>query len=254
MASHEKIGFLNLPSELRVIIYEVLLSSEDLISPNAFYLRAKYTPALLRLNKTIHREASSVLYGQNCFDFSDSDPSEAESFFEQIGTTNASYIKHVMIIFPRFLHLESGNVTLEDESVDMLAHVRNACVNLSSITTSLFSTDSMELELDGLENYNIAREAIQLVDASFRAISPLRDVILELYDINPSDHIRDMMRSHAWILRTTECIEGIRDFDDDSDYHPRCYSEYDDYNDYCDDEDDDYDIDNDSDFWRRAAD
>ena len=58
--------FLDLPSELRNKIYEQLLVQQERINP--YNERESLTPGLLRANKTVYSEASSVLYAQNCFD------------------------------------------------------------------------------------------------------------------------------------------------------------------------------------------
>ena len=55
--------FLDLPSEPRNKIYEQLLVLQEPIDPWVDYnQRENLTPRLLRANKTVRREASSVLY------------------------------------------------------------------------------------------------------------------------------------------------------------------------------------------------
>jgi hypothetical protein len=169
-------------------------------------------------------------------------------FLQKIGSNNSSYIRHIVIDFPKFLYLDPGDVNLEEGSVSIPANIQSGCANLSTLTTSLYSTNAMELRIDDLDHHKVAAEALNLVNTHFRAISPLQEIILEVYEDGPSDHIRRMMKSHGWKISTTEYVEeedrGFSDFD------------YDDYgygddsgNDY-----DDYDMDNDSDFWRRAGD
>lgn len=106
----------------------------------------------------------------------------------------------------------------------------------------------MELKLHALDSPKIVAQAIALVNARFRAISSLQEIIVEAYEDGPSDHIRREMKSHGWTISATEHMEesgSDRSFGDieDDDYR------YDD-----DSGDDDYDIDDDSDFWRRAGD
>ena len=211
----------------------------------------KLTPGLLRANKAVHGEASSLFYGQKCFDFAEAIPDEVVSFLEQIGSNNAGYIRHIIIDFPKFLYLDPDDVTLEEGSVGILANIQGRCSNLSTLTTSLYSTNAMEHRLDNLDNHKVATEALKLVYAHFRAISSLQEIILEVYEDGPSDHIRRKMESHGWTITTTEDVEeddfdrGFSDFEYD----------YDGYGHDSDDDDyDEYDIDNDSDFWRRAAD
>jgi hypothetical protein len=170
------------------------------------------------------------------------------SFLEQIGRNNANYIRHICVNFPKFHYLDLHDVTLEDDSVRILAKIQSDCTKLSTLTTSLHSTNAMELKLDALDHPKIVAEALALVGARFRAISSLQEIIVEVYEDGPSDHIRREMKSHGWTISTTEHVEELgsdRSFGDIEDDDHR-------YN--YDIGDDDYDIDNDSDYWRRAGD
>ena len=70
-----------------------------------------------------------------------------------------------------------------------------------------------------------------------------------MYEDGPSDHIRRKIESHGWTISITEYVEE-EDFDRSfSDFESDDYG----YNSGR-DTDDNYDIDNDSDFWRRAGD
>lgn len=97
-------------------------------------------------------------------------------------------------------------------------------------------------------------KALRLVNAHFRAISSLKKVVVEVYEDDPRDHIRRNYESHGWTVstHTTEYLEENdfnRSFSD-------CEYNDNDYDDGGDNDDDDksYDIENDSDFWRRACD
>ena len=109
----------------------------------------------------------------------------------------------------------------------------------------------MELRLDALDNPKVVTEAFKLINTHFRAISSLQEIIIEVYADGPSDHIRRKMESHGWTISVTEYVE--EDFNrsfSDFEYEKHGF----DSGDEDDDDDDSYDIDNDSDFWRRAAD
>lgn len=206
---------------------------------------------MLRVNKVVQREASPMFYGQNRFSLTRDTPEEIALFLEQIGCENAGCIRHIIIDFPKFLHLDLGDITLEEDSVSILASIRNSCANLTTLATSLYSTDAMELRLDNLEHHTVVDEALKLVDNHFRAIPSLQEIVLEVYEDGPSGHIRERMKSHGWTLHTTENVEEEEDWG-------REFSDLDDvdygYGYGDEDEDDNYDIDDDSDFWRRAAD
>ncbi len=244
-------NFFSLPREVRDQIYELVLLHQELIDPWVDYdRRQKLTPKLLHVNKTIHREASSLFYAQNRFDFTMGTPEDVASFLGQIGRNNADYIRHIYVGFPKFLYLDPGDVTLEDDSVGILANTQSGCANLSTLTTSLYSTNAIELRLDALDNPKVVTEALNLVNTHFRGLSSLQEIIVEVYKDGPSDYIRRKMESHGWTISISEYVEE-EDFD-------RSFSDFE-YDDYGydsggDDDDDDDDINNDSDFWRRAAD
>ncbi len=202
------------------------------------------------MNKTIHREASSLFYTQNRFDFGRGTPEDVASFLGQIGQNNADYIRHICVGFPKFLYLDPGDVTLEDDSLGILANIQSGCANLSTLITSLYSTNAMELTFNPLDNPKVITKALKLVNTHFRGLSSLQEIIVEVYKDGPSDHIRREMESHGWTISIAEYVEeedlgrSLSDFEDND--HG--------YNSRGDDDDDDYDIDDDSDFWRRAGD
>lgn len=247
-------NFLSLPSELRNNIYEQLLVLQEPIAcPTQPWSRQPQlqalTPGLLRTNKTVQLEASSIFYAQNRFDFTECAAEDITSFLGQIGRINANYILYIYIDFPIVHYQDLHDITLEDDSVRILAKIQSDCTKLSTLTTSLYSTNTMEVKLDALDNPKIVVEALALVDTHFRAISSLQEIIVEAYEDGPSDHIRREMQSLGWTISTTEFVEesgfdrSLSDIEDD---------------DYLDDDhdsgSDDYDIDDDSDFWRRAGD
>jgi hypothetical protein len=239
-------NFLSLPSELRNRIYELCLLRQEPIDPWIDYnQRQEPTPGLLCANKTVHCEANSLFYAQNRFDFTTATSENVASFLKTIGRNNADYIQHIRINFPNFLYLDPGDVTLEDDSVGILANIQSSCTNLSTLTMSLYSTNAMELRLDALDNPKIVTETLTLVDTRFRAISSLQKIIVEVYEDGPSNLIRRKMESHGWIISTTEYVEELGS--------ERSFGDFE-YDDYRYNDDDDYDIDNDSDFWRRAGD
>ena len=244
-------NFFSLPRELRDQIYELVILHQEPIDPWADYGPPyNLAPELLRTNKTINREASLLLYSQNRFDFTSSTPENVASFVEQIGRNNADNIRHICVDFPKFRYLDLGDVTLEDDSVDIFGTLQSGCASLSTLTTSRYSTNAMELRLDALDNPKLVTEALKLVNTLFRTVSTIQKIIVEVYEDGPSDYIRREMDNHGWTISVAKHEED--DFEGSfSDY------EYDDYGydregDY--DDNDSYDIDKDSDFWRRAAD
>lgn len=110
------LNFFDFAIEIRLKIYlELLVHSESIVfvadyglsSPPLFRSKREgLCPALLRVNKKVHGEASSLLYSNNRFRFPDifiSTPSATNSphiapFLRQIGS-QASFIRHICITF-----------------------------------------------------------------------------------------------------------------------------------------------------------
>jgi hypothetical protein len=101
------------------------------------------------------------------------------------------------------------------------------------------STLVMESKLDSFVNPRIVAKALALVDAQFRAISSVQEIIVEVYDDGPSSDTRRKMESQGWTITAVERVEELD-----------CDRSLDDFE----DDDDEYDIDDDSDYWRRAGD
>lgn len=207
-------SFPSLPGEVQNSIYKLILLDQDPIDPRHRYdEQQKLTLGLLRANKVVHDEASSLFYGHNRFDFTNIGANQVASFLEKIGSKNAGYIRHVLIHFPRFRYLDPGDIALQEAIISILSSIQSSCSSLSTLTTSLYSTSAMELRLDNLDHYAVATEALELVNTRFRAIQSLQDIILNVYDDGPSGHIRARMKGHGWTI-------SIREYEADDDFGP----------------------------------
>ena len=154
--------------------------------------------------------------------------------------------------FPGFAVLETENVVIEEGDTRVLSTMEHLYTNLSRLTMSVYSTHAAELRLDALDHNGLISEALAKVDRVFRGIQSLREMRVIVYEEAPNDYTRREMTRLEWQIITipeeSEFGGGISDYDDnyDDDYDHR--SMFDSIS------DEDYDIDNDSDFWRRAAD
>ncbi|KFZ17306.1 hypothetical protein V501_01798 [Pseudogymnoascus sp. VKM F-4519 (FW-2642)] len=197
-------NFLELPSELRNQIYELcLLHKEPLALWTGFNQRHELSTSLLRTNKTLHHEASSILYAYNRFDFTIATPERIALFLQTIGRVNAGYIQHVSVDFPIFYHGELSGVTLLDDSISIFASIQGSCVNLSTLTAFMGSALTMEFELDEQGNPETIPRVLKLVDTLFRATSPLlKTIIVGVYNNCPRNFITEM-ESCGWIIKAT---------------------------------------------------
>jgi hypothetical protein len=111
------------------------------------------------------------------------------------------------------------------------------------LTTSLHSTNAIEVKLDALDYPKIVAKALVLVNACFRAISSLKEIIVKVYKDSLSDYIQREIKNYKWTISITEYVEELdfnRSFNNikDDDY---CYNNNNSSS-------NDYDINNDSDF------
>lgn len=239
-------SFLTLPAEIRNEIYVYLLvRREPLVPWNGAH---EIVPNVLCTNTTILHEARSLLYSHNRFDLTTWNPQLILQFLDNVGYINAGHLRCIRIDFPRLRDLEDS-VSLEEDSLCILEKIQTHCTNLRTLMITPDSTNAREHQLDSFDSPKICAKALALVDARFRAISSLEEIIVEVYEEGPSREIRRKMESHGWTISVVEPVEEAEwncdrswdDFEDDQ-YLSDDYDE------------DEYDIDNDSDFWRRAAD
>ncbi|TGO61927.1 hypothetical protein BOTNAR_0121g00130 [Botryotinia narcissicola] len=240
----------SLPRELRNKIYGELLVCESSIDIDSQlrFLPRNLTQGLLFTCKTIHGEATSVFYAQNIFEF---DLWNAQGFLNKIGPINASSIRRIAITFPAFYDLE--NIELQVNDSQGLSKIQNDCTSLITVETDLESTNAWQTRLDELDDLNVVAEALALVNSHFRAIPSLQNITVNLYEEGPGDYIRREMMNHGWTIKTTENPNSDHDTNDIYQWLDPPQDD-DDYNDDDDYSVDNYDIDNDSDFWRRAGD
>ena len=114
---------------------------------------------------------------------------------------NASFLRHICIAFPAiydYHHLES--VTLKEDSIRTLERIRDNCTNLATLETSLrFRTIiAMESAID-----IDSPRPLALVDARFKAISSLKEIIVNVYDEPISCDLREEMRGCGWTIEGT---------------------------------------------------
>lgn len=197
-------SFFTLPSELRNVVYRLTLRhSRPLNTSKSDRQVAKpweVTIGLLYASKTVHEEASSVFYGQNCFDFTEQSPFDLQLWLEQIGARNAGYIRHIYLELPRFSPMRHGEVAVADTDTDLLAAIRGSCPDVETLTIEPEPISWWILYLLQLERKGVAREAMQVADAHYRTI-PLLKVIQVLTLGNwPAPALQREMSRLGWKL------------------------------------------------------
>ncbi|KAG4424960.1 hypothetical protein IFR04_001931 [Cadophora malorum] len=250
-------SFLDLPSEIRNAIYELCLLHQGPIRGLFAEDHPVHglTSGLLRVNKAVHREASSFLYAQNCFDLTDAiQEADVTRLLGKIGCTNAGYIQHIITDFPEFDKLEPENVTLEKNSIDLFRKLKSGCTSLRTLTLSPDSTSEVLLKLDALDYPKVAIEALTLANSLLRSDTFVNDIVIEVYEHSLSGYLKRAMESDGWTIREIEDFEedwgSVRSYGDGRDLYD---DDWDNGYGYS-ESDDHYDDEYDSDFWRRAGD
>jgi hypothetical protein len=220
------LSFLSLPRELRDQIYELVLLHEELRVPGyRCSIGQELTPGLFQVSKTIHREATSLFYALNRFDFCFATAKENDSFFEQIGQDNVAYIRHISVKFPRFFFPKSGEITLDNDDVVVFENIQSRCANLSTLTMSLNAVlMAVDLEFGPLElsHFGLSElsdeskafsEALKLVNTHFRAVPSSPKIIVELWTHGPSDLIQKEVESYGWTIKVKkDDLETIQSY------------------------------------------
>ena len=208
-------NFLSLPRELRDQIYELVLVEDPKLGSLPYYPHPFFqmlTLGLLRANKTIHVEASSVFYSQNEFDLTKvaRNPKDLASFLGQIGQNNAAHIQHIRVEFP-IVNFDYA-IGISDDCLYILELIQINCVNLSTLTTSLRGCrDHTTFRIDQLDHI-LVTAALKLVENPFKAISSLQEIIFEVYNPVP-DYIRREIRSRGWTVQVKDYVEDDLSYD-----------------------------------------
>ncbi|CAG9986424.1 unnamed protein product [Clonostachys byssicola] len=190
-------GFLTAPVEIRFrIYYEVLVKDAPInfgferCHLDAPLLRkpAGLSSALLRVNKTVHREATRILYAENLFQFPDaycfrqpegdcftfySAVPYLTPFLQQIGV-NARFLRHISFNFPKSFASRRPPV-LQAAFIRVLELLKETCTDLRTVEIKSETPNG----LLPLENIEQAGQMLQtLHDGGLKDIPSLEKVIL----------------------------------------------------------------------------
>ena len=179
-------SFLDLPGEIRNEIYKYLLVHDVTIKP--WSGDHALSPNILATNRTILREASSILYGNNCFDFTrwGRSPYWIQVFFGAIGIINMGYFRSICLDFPQF-DMKNESPTLDDISQSNLEIIEGFCTRLETVTITPFSISVLMSWLEHQKNYpctpcgahDISGPVLFQVDFALRANPTVKHINVE---------------------------------------------------------------------------
>ncbi|MCJ1257758.1 hypothetical protein MMC24_005584 [Lignoscripta atroalba] len=217
-------NFFGLATEIRLKIYsELLILSEPIVfvadyGPSSPPLlqskRDSLYPALLRVNKKAHREASPLLYSNNRFQFPDvftstqdaTDSAHIAPFLCQIGS-QASLIRHICIAFPTFDDYRHDRVRLHEAHIKNLELMRDTCTSITTLELLL----PLDLVNYALSDSLIAAGALDLLNTRFKTISPLKEIIVN-FQVYGGEDLSDEMkkvRDCGWTVEITKLPKKV---------------------------------------------
>ncbi|RDW72894.1 hypothetical protein BP6252_06801 [Coleophoma cylindrospora] len=226
----------DIPIEIRLRIFsELLVLSEPIefvakygpLSPPLFRRRRDgLYPAILRVSRMMHLEASPLLYSMNRFHFpavctsTPFGPTSAHisPFLHQIGS-RASLIHYICIPFFTFHYPRPAKAMLPEAHARNLQLIQDTCIHIQ--TLEMLSPPEPYNYNYALGPFPIATEALDLLNTRLKSILSLKDIIAH-FQVYPEGDERDhMMRkmedamydlmkkmsNYGWAVKVTKLPE-----------------------------------------------
>ncbi|KAM0154037.1 hypothetical protein ACHAPG_006737 [Botrytis cinerea] len=234
-----KLHFFDLAIEIRLKIYNELLIASDSgsleiksseTSPSHLILSKKYRlcPAILRINKQIHLEASPILYSSNKFVlcrlqyFYVPGYKIITEFLAQIGERNALFLRYLDIYFPLFPNSIFGpsHPWPAGRDIEVLEFVIEKFKNLVTFKISpwdnlRFGGGSIRLAVDSsrhsgsLDSFESIGMGLNVFDERFKAMPALKEAMVDFHVSNawPDDlvdrFLRKKIHGSRWMCQVT---------------------------------------------------
>lgn len=193
-----RLTFLDLPGEVRNLIYTSLL-----VHPEAIKIADKnhgFPTNLLRTNKAIHAETQSVLYGKNPFDFTGLHAKDVARFLSKIGYSNGQWIHTISITYPTIHQDANDELTIDGPSACVLDKLATNCPNLSNVTLGpehALSGKGFKKSFFACPG-QIHAKMLRLVAMRLEDISLQMNVTLQLYSGRTCSHLAEYIDDYAW--------------------------------------------------------
>lgn len=163
------------------------------------YRLLRLCPAILLANKRVYYKASTLFYSRNRFKL---DKGFLILFLDQIGPQNVSFLRHICIAFPAFNnHYYLKSVTLKKDSIRTLKRICDNCTNLITLKT-LLHFRIINIIKSAINAPNSPQAAtLALIDARFKAILLLKEIIINIYNKPISYNLREEMYGYRQTIK-----------------------------------------------------
>jgi hypothetical protein len=122
------------------------------------------------------------------------------SFFSQIERQNASSLRHICI---HLLDFDPESAVLQEDSIKSMELIQDNCTSIATLEISLHITFRSEYAAAN------AADALDLLDTRFKAISSLKEVIIDVHvygDNSLRDDLREKMCDYGWTIKVTQSM------------------------------------------------
>ena len=158
----------------------------------------------------MHDVGTSLLYSENRFCFPEvrvHTPSVSTSAYirpllRQIGSY-AKLLRHICITFPRFEYSQRIEAVLHQACIENLGIIRDTCTGVKTLELLV----PAEHENYVPSNAEIATEPWDAMEAQFRTIPSIRDIVVhfQVYPLDdPSDDVKQEIHKYGWIIVVTK--------------------------------------------------
>jgi hypothetical protein len=163
---------------------------------------------LLVANKTLHREASPIFYGQNQFDFAEEAQPNIIACLRET-RRNAALMRSIWFEFPR---LEASKryqeVLIHDDDIYFRNRLRKFCPTVRSITIPGDGVDELERDIKKVGGPVTVPGILGMINDSFHAFAPLTEINvmypLDAVTSESHEHLREEMVKQGWKVEIVE--------------------------------------------------
>lgn len=158
--------------------------------------------ALLHVSRPVSKEASTVLYGSNVFNFLDTSTQQAslmKAFLERIGSINANHLTHLCVNFP----LIEYNADASELSVGSWPHIsllRKHCANLKRLELYVNADNNSSVSQPETNAMHHLKTELRAFSTQLHTLPALQNIIIRFYGQKPLPSVVELMQSLHWIV------------------------------------------------------
>ncbi|KAI1121312.1 hypothetical protein F5Y10DRAFT_272221 [Nemania abortiva] len=194
---------LDLPPELRRLIYEAILAPEPFIQLDLCDSWGHFLNFLVA-NRQIYREAEPILYRRNIFCTPLNRPAALDTYLQMLGPI-ASKIIHLRIPMPVMTSINFPPQRLNRRGVENLRSIQRMCTSIERLDMDITPRDRPFFDPERTSPVliePILSDYLSRLDEELKRIRSLKRVTIvytEPFDLSPT--VKDAMREFGWFIK-----------------------------------------------------